>query len=101
MWLLNATLFFVLFVFALNNQETVTLHLFFGTVWQIPLVLLLLYALLIGVVLGLVVMLPLWLRARKKAHTGHAENFKTTSPATETSQTSHKRPASEIQRDGI
>lgn len=65
MWLLNAAIFFVLFAFALNNQDAVTLHLFFGAKWQAPLVLILLCALLIGVVLGVVVMLPLWLRARR------------------------------------
>ena len=66
MWLLNAAIFFVLFAFALNNQDAVTLHLFFGARWQAPLVLVLLCALLIGVVLGVLVMLPLWLRARRR-----------------------------------
>ena len=65
-WLLNAAIFFVLFAFALNNQDTVTMHLFFGARWQAPLVLILLCALLLGVVLGVVVMLPLWLRARQR-----------------------------------
>ena len=65
-WLLNAAIFFVLFAFALNNQDAVTMHLFFGARWQAPLVLILLCALLLGVVLGVVVMLPLWLRARKR-----------------------------------
>ncbi|WP_066254362.1 lipopolysaccharide assembly protein LapA domain-containing protein [Hydrogenophaga flava] len=66
-WLLNAAIFFVLFAFALNNQDTVTMHLFFGARWQAPLVLILLCALLVGVVLGVVVMLPLWLRARRRS----------------------------------
>ncbi|MBT9551165.1 MAG: DUF1049 domain-containing protein [Hydrogenophaga sp.] len=66
MWLLNAAIFFVLFAFALNNQAPVTLHLFFGASWQAPLVLVLLCVLLLGVVLGVLVMLPLWLRARKQ-----------------------------------
>ena len=57
MWLLNAALFFVLFAFALNNQDSVTLHLFFGHSWQAPLVLVLLVVLLIGVFLGVIVML--------------------------------------------
>jgi putative membrane protein len=65
-WVLNAAIFFVLFAFALNNQDTVTMHLFFGARWQAPLVLILLCALLLGVVLGVVVMLPLWLRARRR-----------------------------------
>lgn len=69
MWLLNAAIFFVLFAFALNNQEPITLRLFFGAQWQAPLVLILLLTLLLGVVLGVIVMLPLWLRARKARHT--------------------------------
>ena len=64
-WLLNAAIFFVLFAFALNNQAPVTLHLFFGASWQAPLVLVLLCVLLMGVMLGVAVMLPLWLRARR------------------------------------
>ncbi|WP_370690313.1 lipopolysaccharide assembly protein LapA domain-containing protein [Hydrogenophaga sp.] len=65
MWLLNAAIFFALFAFALNNQDDVTLRLFFGASWQAPLVLILLLALIAGVFLGVAVMLPLWLRARK------------------------------------
>jgi uncharacterized integral membrane protein len=65
MWLLNAAIFFVLFAFALNNQEPVTLRLFFGASWQAPLVLVLLMVLVLGVFLGVAVMLPLWLRAKK------------------------------------
>lgn len=68
MWLLNAALFFALFAFALNNQDAVTLHLFFGVSWRAPLVLVLLAVLVIGVFLGVLVMLPLWLRARKGRH---------------------------------
>ena len=65
MWLLNAALFFVLFAFALNNQDMVTLHLFFGARWQAPMVVVVLLAMLIGVFLGVVAMVPLWLRAKK------------------------------------
>ena len=65
MWLLNAAIFFALFAFALNNQEPVTLRLFFGATWQAPLVLVLLCVLVLGVFFGVIVMLPLWLRARK------------------------------------
>jgi uncharacterized integral membrane protein len=71
MWLHNAAIFFVLFAFALNNQEPVTLRLFFGASWQAPLVLVLLMVLVLGVFLGVAVMLPLWLRA-KKARRQHA-----------------------------
>ena len=66
LWLLKAAIFFALFAFALNNQQPVWLRLF-GAQWQAPLVLLLLAALVLGVFLGVAVMLPLWLRARRAA----------------------------------
>ncbi len=55
----------MLFAFALNNQDSVTLNLFFGASWQAPLVLVMLAALVMGVFLGVLVMLPLWLRAKR------------------------------------
>ena len=64
LWLLKAAIFFALFAFALNNQDPVLLRLF-GAQWEAPLVLLLLAALLLGVLLGMAVMLPPWLRARR------------------------------------
>jgi len=67
MWLLNAAIFFALFGFALNNQEPVTVHLFFGASWQAPMVLGLFLAMLVGVLMGVFLMLPLWLRARKRS----------------------------------
>jgi uncharacterized integral membrane protein len=66
LWLLKAAIFFALFAFALNNQDPVLLRLF-GAQWEAPLVLLLLAALVVGVFLGMAVMLPLWLRARRSA----------------------------------
>ena len=66
MWLLKAAIFFALFAFALNNQAPVHVHLFFGAYWQAPLVLVLLIALALGVALGVLVMLPVWLQARRQ-----------------------------------
>lgn len=66
-WLLKAAIFFTVFAFALNNQDAVRLHFFFGTYWDAPLVLVVLAALVIGLALGVAVMLPLWLRARRSA----------------------------------
>jgi len=83
MWLLNAVIFFVLFAFALNNQEPITLRLFFGAQWQAPLVLALLLTLLLGVVLGVIVMLPLWLRARKSRPSQPASNLPENDSATQ------------------
>lgn len=67
MWLLKAAIFFVVFAFALNNQEAMRLNLFFGAYWQAPVVLVLLLALTMGIFLGVAVMIPVWLRARKLA----------------------------------
>jgi lipopolysaccharide assembly protein A len=72
MWLLKAAIFFVLFAFALNNQEAMRLNLFFGAYWQAPVVLVLLLALTLGIFVGVAVMIPVWLRARKLARTATA-----------------------------
>jgi uncharacterized integral membrane protein len=65
-WLLKAVIFFVLFAFALNNQAAVELHFFFGNTWQAPLVLVVLVAFGTGLFAGIAVMLPIWLRGRRK-----------------------------------
>lgn len=65
MWLLKAAIFFTLFAFALNNQQTVALHFFFGTFWQAPLVLVVLAAFTGGLSLGIFVMMPRWWKKRK------------------------------------
>ncbi len=67
MWLLKAALFFTLFAFALNNQHVVAVNFFFGTLWQAPLVLVVLVAFAAGLALGVLVMVPRWWRGRKAA----------------------------------
>jgi lipopolysaccharide assembly protein A len=67
MWLLKAAIFFTLFAFALNNQQTVAVHFFFGTLWQAPLVLVVLAAFAGGLALGVFVMMPRWWKKRKVA----------------------------------
>ena len=65
MWLLKAAIFFTLFAFALNNQQTVAVHFFFGTLWQAPLVLVVLATFTCGLSLGVLVMMPRWWKKRK------------------------------------
>ncbi len=67
MWLLKAAIFFTLFAFALNNQQTVSVNLFFGTAWNAPLVLVVLSTFACGLALGILVMMPRWWRGRKAA----------------------------------
>jgi len=67
MWLLKAAIFFTLFAFALNNQQDVTVHFFFGTQWSAPLVLVVLAAFALGVAMGVVGMVPRWWKHRSAA----------------------------------
>ena len=66
-WLLKAAIFFTLFAFALNNQQDVTVHFFFGTHWTAPLVLVVLAAFAAGLVIGAIGMVPRWWKHRKAA----------------------------------
>lgn len=68
-WLLRAFVFFALFAFALNNQQTVVVHWFFGIDWSAPLVVVALIALAVGTALGVLAMLPAWWRQRRRAAT--------------------------------
>lgn len=63
-WLLKAAIFFTLFAFALNNQQVVAMNFFFGTFWKAPLVLVVLTAFGIGLVLGVLLMMPRWWKKR-------------------------------------
>ena len=63
-WLLKAAIFFTLFAFALNNQQTVAVNFFFGTVWKAPLVLVVLAMFSIGLALGILLMIPRWWNKR-------------------------------------
>ena len=67
MWLLKAAIFFTLFAFALNNQQTVAVHFFFGTLWQAPLVLVVLVTFACGLSMGILVMMPRWWKNHKTA----------------------------------
>ena len=67
LWLLKAAIFFTLFAFALNNQQDATVYFFFGTRWQAPLVLVVLSAFAVGVVVGVLGMVPRWWQHRSAA----------------------------------
>ena len=86
-WLLKAALFFVVFAFALNNLDDVRVHFFFGNTWDAPLVLVVLSALIVGLVLGALLIMPLWLKARQKLKAqqdAHTPAPSTHSPAGDT-----------------
>ena len=66
-WLLKAAIFFTLFAFALNNQQDATVHFFFGTRWEAPLVLVVLTAFALGIATGVLGMVPRWWMYRNVA----------------------------------
>ena len=66
-WLLKAAVFFTLFAFALNNQQETRVNFFFSTYWSAPTVLVVLSAFTLGVVVGVLGMVPRWWRERQTA----------------------------------
>ncbi len=66
-WILKAAVFFVLFAFALNNQQDATVHLAFGQQWRAPMTLIVLVAFALGMVVGVLGMLPGWWSRRRLA----------------------------------
>ena len=66
-WSIAVALFFVLFAFALNNQDKIQVKLLFGLSGQFPLIMVILMAFAVGMVAGILGMLPHWLRQRRKA----------------------------------
>lgn len=66
-WMLKAAIFFTLFAFALNNQHDATVRFFFGQQWTAPLVLVVLIAFALGLVIGVLGMVPRWWQHRRAA----------------------------------
>jgi len=66
-WLLRAFIFFTLFAFALNNQQTAVVHWFFGVEWRAPMVIVVLAAFAAGCAIGVLAMTPKAWRRRREA----------------------------------
>ena len=66
-WLFRAFVFFTLFAFALNNQQSATVRWFFGVVWHAPMVIIVLIAFAAGCAIGVLAMVPSWWRQRRVA----------------------------------
>lgn len=65
-WALRTLLFLLLFGFALKNTEAVVLRFYFGTTWEIPLVVLIFIFLTGGMLLGIVSVSGILLRQRRE-----------------------------------
>jgi uncharacterized integral membrane protein len=86
-WTLKAAIFFTLFAFALNNQEDILVHFFFGASWRAPLIVVVLSIFVFGVAVGVMGMLPRWWKLRRLAKST------VTSSAEPTSANSSNKPA--------
>jgi len=73
-WLLRGAVFLVLLAFALNNQQVVTVHGFFGTKWQAPLVIVVLASVALGALIGIGGMLQGRWRQRRTASQARAKS---------------------------
>jgi uncharacterized integral membrane protein len=67
LWAFRVFIFFTLFAFALNNQQPVVLHWFFGAQWTSPMVIVVLAAFAAGASIGVLAMVPSWWRHRRVA----------------------------------
>ena len=66
-WLIRLVIFLIVLVFALGNQNEVTVHLAPGYTWTTALIWALAVAILLGIALGISAMMPLWLKQRRLA----------------------------------
>ena len=65
-WLARAVVFFLLFAFAINNQQETTLKWFFGYESRAPLVFIVLSTFAVGCAMGVFAMVPSWWRQRRE-----------------------------------
>jgi len=66
-WLFRAFIFFTLFAFALNNQQSAAVRWFFGVEWHAPMVIVVLAAFAAGCAIGVLAMVPSWWKHRRVA----------------------------------
>jgi putative membrane protein len=88
-WLFRAFIFFTLFAFALNNQQSATVRWFFGFEWRTPMVIVVLTAFAAGCAIGVLAMVPAWWNQRRVAK-------RQTLPATPAPAPAANAPASDI-----
>lgn len=81
-WLFRSVVFLILLAFALNNQQVVTVHGFFGTKWQAPLVIVVLASVALGTLVGIAGMLQGRWRQRRAATAARTKASAAASAAT-------------------
>ncbi|MBR0566186.1 LapA family protein [Azoarcus sp. L1K30] len=66
MWFLRLLLFFILFGFAVKNDQLASLRFFFGSEWHLPIVFIILIAFAAGALLGVTATFGSLLRQRRE-----------------------------------
>lgn len=66
-WLAKLTVFVLVLGFALKNTHPVSVVSYLGYTWQLPLIVMLLLAFLVGALTGLLALLPYLFRLRRQA----------------------------------
>jgi uncharacterized integral membrane protein len=103
-WSLKAAIFFTLFAFALNNPGDITLHFFFGTQWTGPLVLMVLGVFTLGVIVGVLGMLPKWWRHRRalqRMQNAQSQPSQTSAPSYTAGTEVSRDPSSDLSHQAI
>ena len=102
-WLVRAFIFFALFAFALNNQQEVAVHWFFGFEWRAPVVIVVLAAFAAGCAIGVLAMMPRWWRQRRVAKLATPANSvqATVAPSTQVPSTFGAEAAVAPLREGL
>lgn len=72
-WLVKGLLFLLLLGLAIKNSDPVTLRYYLGLEWQAPMALVLFVFFLAGALMGLLAMLPPWVRQRSEIRRLRAE----------------------------
>lgn len=100
-WFVRLVLFSLLVGLALNNLEPATLHLLFGAQWRAPMIVIVLVVFALGAALGVVAMLPSWVRHRRAGRTASASEEP--APAAAKPVAPAERPAAVADRtlDGV
>jgi uncharacterized integral membrane protein len=80
-WLFRAFVFFTLFAFALNNQQSASVRWFFGVEWHAPMVIVVLAAFAAGCAIGVLAMVPSWWKHRRVARRKEAPAAAVAAPA--------------------
>ena len=100
-WLLKAAIFFILFAFALNNQQTVAVNFFFGTMWKASFVLVVLATFSVGLALGVLLMMPRWWKKRSSQRLFSHESAQSAATPANTKSNTVTLDSQSIPRHGL